>query len=101
MVRDFLTPETLPATVMRRVLEIPVDPDFLAAFNGALLPLMESENWEQAGSITPEAAAAKATQIIMAMWDTETSVPPPAPAPLMAQAVTPIVDPLLKGLVKK
>ena len=27
-----LTPESFPATKKRRVLEIPVDPDFLAAF---------------------------------------------------------------------
>lgn len=70
----FLTPESFPTTKKRRVLEIPVDADFLAAFNGALTLLMEPGNWEQAGAVTPEEAAAKAQEIIMAMWDGETDV---------------------------
>lgn len=74
MVPRFLTPETLPTTLKRRVLEIPVDPDFLGAFNGALVPLMDPANWERAGSVTPEDAAAKAQEIILAMWATETDV---------------------------
>lgn len=70
----FLTPESFPTTKKRRVLDIPVDADFLAAFNGALLPLMDPANWEMAGSITPEQAAAAAQEIIMAMWAGETDV---------------------------
>lgn len=70
----FLTPESLPATKKRRVLDIPADPDFLGAFNGALLPLIDPANWEQAGAITPEAAAAAAQEIIYAMWSGETDV---------------------------
>lgn len=70
----FLTPESFPEGKKRRVLDIPTDPDFLAAFNGALTLLMEPENWEQAGSITPEQAAAMAQEIILAMWDGETDV---------------------------
>ena len=70
----FLTPESFPTTKKRRVLEIPVDADFLEAFNGALTLLMEPGNWEQAGAVTPEEAAAKAQEIIMAMWDGETDV---------------------------
>lgn len=71
----FLTPETLPADVMRRVMDIPTDPDFLGAFTGALLPLMDPANWETAGSITPEAAAAKAQEIILSWLMTETPIP--------------------------
>jgi hypothetical protein len=70
----FLTPESFPTTKKRRVLDIPVDPDFLAAFNGALTLLMDPANWEQAGEVTPEQAAEKASEIIMAMWDGETDV---------------------------
>jgi hypothetical protein len=72
--RGYLTPESLPATLKRRVLDIPTDPDFLAAFNGALLPLMDPANWQPFGAITPEQAAAKASEIIFAMWSGETDV---------------------------
>ena len=70
----FLTPESFPTDQKRRVLEIPTDPDFLGAFNGALTLLMDPANWEQAGAITPDQAAAKAQEIILAMWSTETDV---------------------------
>jgi hypothetical protein len=71
----FLTPESFPSTLKRRVLEIPTDPDFMAAFNGALWTLTDPANWEAAGAITPDEAAAKATEMIQAWWDTETDVP--------------------------
>jgi len=71
----FLTPESFPTTMKRRVLEIPTDPDFLAAFNGALLDLIDPANWEPAGAVTPEDAAAKAQEMILAWMDTETDVP--------------------------
>jgi len=70
----FLTPDAFPEAKKRRVLDIPVDPDFLAAFNGALTLLIDPANWGQAGSITPEDAAAKAQDIIFAMWSGETDV---------------------------
>lgn len=71
----FLTPDSFPTTLKRRVFEIPTDPDFLGAFNGALLLLTDPANWEMAGSVTPEEAAAKAQEMIWAWWDTETDVP--------------------------
>lgn len=71
----FLTPESFPAAMKRRVLDIPVDPDFLGAFTGALLPLCDSANWEAAGAITPEEAAARAQEIIFAALFGETDVP--------------------------
>jgi hypothetical protein len=70
----FLTPESFPTGKKRRVLDIPTDPDFLGAFNGALTLLMDPANWEQAGSVTPEDAAARAQQIILDMWAGETDV---------------------------
>lgn len=70
------TPETLPDMLMRRTMDIPRDPDFLGAFTGALLPLMDPANWQQMpGAVTPEVAAAKAQEIILAWLDTETPVP--------------------------
>jgi hypothetical protein len=71
----FLTPESFPTTLKQRVLLIPTDPDFMAAFNGALLVLADPANWEAAGSVSPEDAAAKAMEMIQAWWDTETDVP--------------------------
>jgi hypothetical protein len=71
----FLTPESFPTALKSRVMEIPTDPDFLAAFNGALTLLMDPANWEPAGAVTPENAAAKAQEIILAWWNTETDIP--------------------------
>lgn len=75
MAYGYLTPETLPDDLMRRTMDIPRDPDFLGAFTGALLPLMDPANWQPAGAITPEQAAAKAQEIILSWLDTETPVP--------------------------
>lgn len=71
----FLTPESFPAAKKRRVLDIPVDPDFLSVFTGALLPLMDPANWQQCGAISPEDAAAMAQSIILASLDNETDLP--------------------------
>lgn len=71
----FLTPETLPATKKRRVMDIPTDPDFLGAFTGALMPLFDPANWEAAGAITPEEAAAAAQDIVLSALFNETDVP--------------------------
>lgn len=70
----FLTPESFPAALKRRVLDIPVDPDFLSAFTGALLPLCDPANWETAGAMTPQDAAARAQEIILASLFGETDV---------------------------
>lgn len=48
---DTLTPQT------GRVLIIPGDLSFIMAVNGALLELTYEWNWEQFGTVTPEAAA--------------------------------------------
>lgn len=75
MAYGYLTPETLPESTMRRVMDIPTDPDFLGAFTGALLPLTDAANWQLEGAITPEEAAAKAQEIIFAWLMTETPTP--------------------------
>lgn len=53
----YLTPNTLPADTLCRVLFIPNDLSWLAQVTGALQELTFSYNWEQFGSVTPEQAA--------------------------------------------
>lgn len=57
------TPETLPVETICRQLRLPDDPVYVAAFTGALLSLIDPENWELYGAVTPEQAAAKAFDI--------------------------------------
>lgn len=47
-----------PGVYIERRLLIPDDRDLLMAVNGALLPLLDPENWEQiTGSLTPDDCA--------------------------------------------
>jgi microcystin-dependent protein len=59
--RAWLTPETIPGTSTCRVLHIPDDEFIIAAVNGALLLLIDPENWEQFGAVTPDEIAAAFT----------------------------------------
>jgi microcystin-dependent protein len=58
----WLTPDDIPDTVTCRVISFPDSEEWLATLSGALLLLTEEQNWEEFGSVSPEAAAA-------AMWD--------------------------------
>jgi len=58
----YLTPETLPAAKICRVLHVPNERAIIAAVTGALEELTFAYNWEQFGAITP-------TQIASAMFN--------------------------------
>ena len=67
----WLTPsETPTGTTCRRFL-IPDNSDFVAAFQGALLPLTNPDNWEipPEGGITPQQAASLFMTMYMEAWD--------------------------------
>lgn len=53
----YLTPDTLPLTESCRRLLIPDDPAIIAAVKGAINELSNPANWEQFGSVPPEAIA--------------------------------------------
>jgi len=57
----YLTPDTLPADTICRVLFIPDSLDWLAQITGALQELTFIYNWEAYGALTPEQAAAAMT----------------------------------------
>lgn len=61
----YLTPNTLPADTICRVLFIPNSLDWLAQVTGALQELTFVNNWEQFGAVTPDNAAAA----MMIMFD--------------------------------
>lgn len=61
----YLTPNTLPADTICRVLFIPNDLDWLAQVTGALQELTFDYNWEQYGSVT----VAQAVQAMTDMFD--------------------------------
>lgn len=53
----YLTPDTLPADTICRVLFIPNNEEFIANVTGALQQLTFDWNWTKYGSLTPEQAA--------------------------------------------
>lgn len=48
----YITPDTIPAALSCRVIQIPDDPIIYAAVSGALQLLTFAENWEEVGSVT-------------------------------------------------
>lgn len=54
---EYATPDTLPADTICRVLFIPNGEMLIGAVTGALKTLIDSWNWEQVGTITPDEAA--------------------------------------------
>lgn len=54
----YLTPDTIPADTLCRVLFIPNDLDWLAQVTGALQELTFPASWTKFGAVTPEDAAA-------------------------------------------
>lgn len=59
----WLTPDSIPGAVTCRTLQIPDDPNIIAAVSGALLPLIYPSNWQQFGAVTP-AQMATAMQVM-------------------------------------
>jgi len=57
----WLTPETIPAERICRILFIPASTDWLALVSGALLEMTLTYNWEQFGTVTPEQAVEAAS----------------------------------------
>jgi microcystin-dependent protein len=53
----YLTPDSIPADTICRVLFIPNDPAIIAAVTGAINELVYSWNWEEYGTVTPEEMA--------------------------------------------
>lgn len=68
--RGWLTGDTL-APITGRVLFIPGDLNFLMAVNGALTELTFPYNWEQFGTVTPEAAAEAMTIMLADYFQSE------------------------------
>jgi len=69
----YLTPDTLPADTICRVLFVPDTLDWLAQITGALQELTFAYNWEAYGAITPEQAAAAMTTMFDAFCFNEGS----------------------------
>lgn len=55
--RGYLTPESIPADTICRVLFIPNDRQIIANVTGALNELIEPLNWQEYGAITPDEIA--------------------------------------------
>jgi hypothetical protein len=58
----WLTPDTAGGDTVCRVLVIPVE--YLPSVNGALQLLADANNWEMAGTATPEEAADLMQQMV-------------------------------------
>ncbi len=65
MPTGYLTPDSIPAETVCRVLLIPNDTYVMAAIYGAISELCFPTNWEQFGSVTPEEIA----QVMRVMFD--------------------------------
>jgi len=61
------TPDSVPSGTVCVRIEIPDDAEFQAIFRGALLPLVDSDSYTQAGSLTPEETAA-AFEALLSQW---------------------------------
>lgn len=67
----WLTPATIPAADLRRVLLIPDSPEWIGVINGLLLDLSNPENWEDSGGVSPEDTAAKWEEIMYTFFNGE------------------------------
>lgn len=63
--RAWLTPDNAPIATRCRRVRIPDSEAWIAIVSGALLPLTQSENWEQFGDVTPDEAAARAQEMFL------------------------------------
>ena len=59
----WLTGDEIPEETFCRVIRVPNDPVFIHAVSGALLDLTYAQNWEQAGTLTPQQQADAFDQI--------------------------------------
>jgi hypothetical protein len=65
----WLTPENSPTSTRAILLIVPDDPEFEAIIRGALLDLMNPENYEQHGALTPEQTADLMTPAMLTTLD--------------------------------
>lgn len=56
--KGWVTPEALTGGTEEIVLVVPLDQTLRAALRGALLLLMDADNWEQVGDVEPTDCAA-------------------------------------------
>lgn len=54
----WLTPNSDPGTTRQIILVVPADDEFEAIVRGALLPLLDADNFEQYGDLTPDETVA-------------------------------------------
>jgi len=65
---QFQTPETLPETTVRLVLDLPDGPHFLSAITGWLVELAQPCTWEEnTGAVTP-VEMAEAWEFVLDQW---------------------------------
>ncbi len=62
----YLTPDSIPASLLCRSIDIPNDFRIVGAVSGALLELTYERNWESYGSVTPKAMADKMVEVVFA-----------------------------------
>lgn len=65
----WLTPDSIPAEHICRELSIPNEPEIIAAVYGAILELTYPHNWEQFGTVTPEAMASAMAEMFTSLVD--------------------------------
>lgn len=72
----WLTKNSLPSASAEYVIRLPVDVDWQADFFGALVPLMDSRNWEQFEALTPdEMADAWREKLLNQLWGLQLAIP--------------------------
>jgi len=68
----WLTPNTIPAEKVCRVLRIPAEYEYIVpAVMGALYPLTQVEEWEQFGTVTPQQMASAMLQMFLDIANVE------------------------------
>jgi len=64
MTRGYLTPQEVPESTVCRTLFIPASAEWLAIVSGAISELCKTYNWDLAGAVTVEEAAARCVQLL-------------------------------------
>jgi hypothetical protein len=61
----WLTPDADPGTTRQIILIVPESDEFEAIIRGALLPLLDPDNFEQYGTLTPEETVSVLMPVIL------------------------------------
>lgn len=67
----YLTPDSLPADSLCRMVRIPNDERFIYAVSGALSELIQPQVWEAFGAVTPDDAAAAALAVVLDYFESD------------------------------